>query len=151
MRRLFSLGLLLLFLLSLTGCRRKASREDVFAYVRNNQALLETFVSEDVPINRFGHPVYSTDELGGRSIVKRIASHPDGVVEFDCGGTGFSVSSTYAGFYYAPDDTPSGLDLAAEPSFEESSPGVYTWAKDGNEILTERILPCWFYYHIVWI
>ena len=60
------------------------------------------------------------------------------------------TDSTYSGFYYSADDTPYALEFYTD-GLEETSPGIYEWKSNtGEEIITERIMPNWFYYHMIW-
>ncbi len=60
------------------------------------------------------------------------------------------TDSTYSGFYYSADDTPFALEFPSD-ELEQTSPGVYQGKSDtGEQIITERIMPNWFYYHMVW-
>ena len=152
-KRVCSFALVGLLLLGLCACNLfsdDVSRETIFSYVKENQALLEECILQDAPRNNLGKPVYDTEMLGRRTIVKSMYAYTDSVIQFYCGGTGLSTNSTYSGFYYSADDTPYAMEFPTD-ELEETSPGVFEWRSNtGEEIITERILPCWFYYHMIW-
>ena len=74
------------------------------------------------------------------------------IVEYYCGGTGILDSTTYAGFYFSPEDVPCNL-MSREGPLEELAPGQYEWREEKlssesitNRYETARILPHWYYY-----
>ena len=144
---------ILSFCAVLTGCRLvndDVSSDRIFEYVSQNHEVLESIAQDEIPKDNIEENALIRDRLGNRTIVKSIYRYNDNIVDFYCGGTGLATNSTYSGFYYSADDTPFALEF---PSNElvETSPGVYEWKNNtGEAITTERIMPNWFYYHMVW-
>ena len=144
---------ILSFCAVLTGCRLfndDVSRDRIFEYVSQNHEVLESIAQDEIPGDNAEENALIRDRLGNRTIVKSISRYNDNIMHFYCGGTGLATNSTYSGFYYSADDTPFALEF---PSNElvETSPGVYEWKNNtGEAITTERIMPNWFYYHMVW-
>ena len=144
---------ILSFCAVLTGCRLSnddVSRDRIFEYVSQNHEVLESIAQDEIPRDNAEENALIRDRLGNRTIVKSIYRYNDNIMDFYCGGTGLATNSTYSGFYYSADDTPFALEF---PSNElvETTPGVYEWKNNtGEAITTERIMPNWFYYHMVW-
>ena len=145
--------LLLLPVLLLSGCGFQdddVSKERIVAYVTENQDKLSAYV-RDMPEDAAGQEALFRERFGRRTIVKSVYLYQDGILEFYCGGTGLSTNSTDSGFYWSENDTPFTFEFQAEDRLEETEPGVLYWnSRHGEEIWTERILPGWFWYHIVW-
>ena len=147
--------LIILFVVcvSLTGCRLfddDVKRDRIFEYVSQNHEILESIAKGEIPSDDAEEKALIRDRLGNRTIVKSVYKYNYHIIDFYCGGTGLATNSTYSGFYYSVDDTPFAFEF---PSYElvETSPGVYEWKSNtGEEIITERIMPKWFYYHMVW-
>lgn len=146
----YLLLILSILLTALCGCGLlddEVSRETIFAYVAENRESLETLMESELQDGRVLENAFIRDVLGRNTIVKSVYRYNDNILEFYCGGTGLSVSSTYSGFYYSADDTPFGLELNSH-ELKETSPGVFEGGSSGDGIITERILPHWFYYHL---
>ena len=142
--------LLCLALAFLAGCglfNDDVSKERILAYVRENVELLEAAPIDEIA--GYQNDVLR-DHLGSSTIVKQVSRYDGGIVEFYCGGTGLSVSSTYSGFYYSPEDAPFGFEFDHRVVWEQTGGDSWFWTKDGDSVTVERILPHWFYYHIVW-
>lgn len=137
----------------LTGCglfSDDVSKEQIAEYVSQNREKLTTMAESEIPLEKEERETLICDSLGKRTIVKGIYRFNDRVVDFYCGGTGSATSSTYSGFYYSADDAPFALEFPTNELREVSS-GVYEWKGDsGQSIVTERIMPNWFYYHMIW-
>ena len=151
MKRTLAL-LLCLTLALLAGCSffsDDVPREEIVDYVKENIDVLEDFAAhwtgkiED-------EPAAIRDEFGRQTIIKSVYRYDGSVIQFYCGGTGLSVSSTYSGFYYSPEDAPFGFEFDHRVGWEQTDEGCWYWTKDGDSVTVERILPHWFYYHIVW-
>lgn len=139
-----------ILLAALCGCGLlddDVPRETIFAYVAEKHESLETFLEGELPNSQASEEASIRNVLGRKTIVKSVYRYNDNILEFYCGGTGLSVSSTYSGFYYSADDTPFGFELNSH-ELKETSPGVFEWESSGDGIITERILPHWFYYHL---
>ena len=156
LRKLIAAALAVIVLLTLCACGLfddDVPREKIFEYVRDNEELLMDFMQQNPQkdkLDKLGNPTYDFTPLGRRTIVKNMHAYTDSVIQFYCGGTGLSTNSTYSGFYYSADDTPYAFEFPTD-ELEETSPGVFEWAsRTGEAIVTERILPCWFYYHMIW-
>ena len=142
------------FCVVLTGCRLfndDVSRERILEYVNNNHEILESITEDEIPSDRSERKSWIVDRLGGQTIVRSVYRYNDNNIDFYCGGTGLATDSTYSGFYYSADDTPFALEFPSD-ELVETSAGVYEWKSNtGEEIITERIIPNWFYYHMVWM
>ncbi|MGX8773857.1 MAG: hypothetical protein ACSW8G_02225 [Bacillota bacterium] len=141
------------FCMIFTGCGPfgdEVPKEKIVEYVNQNHEMLESVTECDIPIEQDKEEAFILDHLGKQKIVKSIYRYNDNNVDFYCGGTGLSTNSTYCGFIYSADDTPFAKEFPTD-ELEETSYGVYEWKSDtGEEIITERIMPKWFYYHMVW-
>ena len=137
----------------LTGCGLfddEVSRDRIMEYVRKNHEILESIAEGGIPGEKADREALIRDRLGSRTIVKSLYRYSDNHIDFYCGGAGLVTSSTYSGFYFSADDSPFALEFPSN-ELAETSPGVYEWKSDtGEAILTERIMPNWFYYHMVW-
>ena len=138
----------------LTGCgglfNDDVSRDRIVEYVNENHELLESVTKDEIPGEDAERESWIRDRLGKQTIVKSVYRYNDNIIKFYCGGTGLATNSTYSGFYYSADDTPFALEFPTD-ELTETSPGVYEWKSNtGEEIITERILPNWFYYHQIW-
>ncbi len=147
MKKTIALLLILSLLVSLCGCQREPPKEEIFNYVRENQAALEALV-KNYPTKAALSETKPEKELGLFTMVKDFFYREEGeVLEFYCGGTGNVTNSTYYGFYYSKSDEPHGLEFDHHP-LRESSEGVYEWHNSDRShvVITERILAGWFYY-----
>ena len=144
--------LLCLALALLAGCSffsDDVPREEIVDYVKENIDVLDDFAAhwtgkiED-------EPAAIRDALGRKTIVKDVYRYNESVIQFYCGGTGLSVSSTYSGFYYSPEDAPFGFEFDKMAAWEQTGEDSWFYTQDGDSVTVERILPNWFYYHIVW-
>ena len=148
-------GLLLLLLLLAgllcCGCvNDDVPKERIISFVAENQEKLNAYV-ENLPEDSEALEAVFRKQVGRRTIVESIDPYGDGILDFYCGGTGLSTNSTYSGFYWSESDTPFTFEFHAEDQLKETEPGVFFWnSGGGEEIRAERILPCWFWYHIVW-
>lgn len=125
-------------------------RKQIIEYVRQNHEELESMINDGIPDEKTAQEALILDRLGERSIVKSIRKYGDSKTDFYCGGTGLATNSTYSGFYFSANDTPFALEFPSNELVETSS-GVYEWKSNtGEKIITERIIPNWFYYHMVW-
>lgn len=118
----------------------RASKEDIFAYVKENEAeLLDAINKDDFLTIRTSTRIIQLiddDEIGR------------GFVDFECGGSGFGSETSYCGFYYSADDNmteiwcaPSGVSLS------ESGSGYEWHEKNGdNTYYTENICGHFYYY-----
>ena len=154
MKKLFFLFFgFLSFCAVLTGCGRfndDLSKDQIFEYVSQNHEILESIAKDEIPSETAEVEALIQNRLGNRTIVKSIYRYNANHMDFYCGGTGLATNSTYSGFYYSADDTPFALEFPSN-ELEEVSPGVYEWkSSSGEAITTERIMPNWFYYHMVW-
>ena len=144
---------ILSFCVVLTGCGLfddDVSRDQIFEYVSQNHEILESIVKGEIPSENDEEKALIRDRLGSQTIVKSIYRYNDNNIEFHCGGTGLATDSTYSGFYYSADDTPFALEFPSN-ELTEVSAEVYEWkSSTGEAITTERIMPNWFYYHMVW-
>ena len=137
----------------LIGCgpfNDDVSRDRIIEYVTNNHETLEAIAEDEIPNENAELESWIRDRLGKQTIVKSVYRFNNNIIDFYCGGTGLATNSTYSGFYYSADNTPFALEFPSDELVETSS-GVYEWKSNtGEEILTERIIPNWFYYHMVW-
>lgn len=141
------------FCILLAGCASfndDTPREKIMEYVKENHQILESIMEEGIPNDDAEREAWIQDALGKKTIVKNVSDHYDGIIDFYCGGTGLSTNSTYSGFYFSADNTPFAFEFPAD-QLKETSSGVYEWKSNtGKEIITERILPNWFYYCMMW-
>ena len=152
-RLLFLILLSAALLVSFCGCglfNDDVSRERIVKYVTENREKLEAFPEDGLPDERAAERAYIRKALGSKTIVKSVYRYNGNILKFYCGGTGLSVNSTYSGFYYSADDSPFALEFPTD-ELRETSPGIFEWkTTTGEEYITERICPCWFYYHMIW-
>jgi hypothetical protein len=124
-------------------------REEIVDYVKENIDVLDDFAARWTGKSE-NESATIRDEFGRKTIIKSVYRYDGSVIQFYCGGTGLSVSSTYSGFYYSPEDAPFGFEFDHRVGWEQTGEDCWYWAKDGDSVTVERILPHWFYYHIVW-
>ena len=152
----FAAAVSILLICALTaGCglfNDDVSPKAIFQYVEAHHDELEAFPYSAMQGNDAARTAYIRHYLGEDTIVKDVYRYNDGVLQFDCGGTGIVASSTYSGFYYSADDLPFAFEFSNEAVFRETQEGRFEWKNErGNRaIVTERILPHWFYYHMLW-
>ncbi|MBR4636492.1 MAG: hypothetical protein IKO51_09075 [Clostridia bacterium] len=140
-----------LAIMLLGGSNDEVSRKRIIEYVDQNHETLEFVIQDGIPDEESEQEALIRDRFGKQNIVKSISKYSDSKIGFYCGGTGNATNSTYSGFYFSAADKPFALMFSSEAKLEETSPGVYEWkSSTGKEIITERIMPNWFYYHIVW-
>ena len=155
-KKAFAAAVSIILICALTaGCglfNDETSKKAIFQYVEAHHDELEAFPYSVMPRNDAARAAYIRRYLGGDTIVKSVYRYNDSVLEFYCGGTGIVTSSTYSGFYYSADDLPFAFEFSDEAVFRETQEGRYEWKNEkGNKaIVTERILPHWFYYHQLW-
>ena len=149
----------IIYALILSGGDDSVPKEGIIQYVTENVTALESFPYESYMSITTGKETsdrakkaFIRKELGQNTIVKNVYIYNSGIVDFFCGGTGNVVSSTYCGFYYSESDEPFAFEFEKEANLSKTSEGVYEWDNNkGKAIYTERILPKWFYYYLVWL
>ena len=152
-KRVVFLVSIFVFCAVLTGCglfNDNVSKDRIIEYVTNNHEILEVITEDEIPSEQAELESWIRNCLGKQTIVKSVYRYNDNVIDFYCGGTGLATNSTYSGFYYSADNTPFALVFPSDKLVETSS-GIFEWKSNtGEEIITERIMPNWFYYHMVW-
>ena len=122
----------------------RASKEDIFAYVKENEAeLLDAINKDDFLTIRTSTRIIQLiddDEIGR------------GFVDFDCGGSGFGSETSYCGFFYSADnDMTERRQLPFGEEFKESGDG-YLWEESWNNqygdntYYVENICTHFYYY-----
>ncbi len=137
----------LVLMIFLFGCHREPPKEEIINYVMENQIALEAVV-KNYTTNDALSETTPRKELGLSTMVDKLYYYEEGeVLKFSCGGTGNVTASTYYGFYYSKSDEPYGMEFDHN-ELTETSEGVYEWHNEDRShiIITERILPGWFYY-----
>lgn len=135
-------------------------KDKIFSFVNDNIESLEKFPnieadevdwSAESGENEGTEAEIIQEHLGIDSIVRDVYACNDNILRFYCGGSGFAGGSTYTGFYYSKDDTPSALDFD-ENKLSEIKEGVYQWSGEGgsHKIRTEKIRDNWYYYKLEW-
>ena len=118
----------------------RASKEDIFAYVRENEAaLLESINKDDFLTIRTSTRIIQLiddDDIG------------KGFVDFDCGGSGFGSATSYCGFYYSDDDNMTEIWCAPSGVSLSKSGSGYEWHEENgdNTYYTENICGHFYYY-----
>lgn len=119
----------------LGGSNDSIPKEEITAYVSENVETLSSF-----PYDLYKN---STDDdaqmqiikeaLGRDTIVKRVYRFNSGIIDFNCGGTGNVVHSTYCGFYYSEKDVPSAFEFENEAHFIQTDEDVFEWESEDHE------------------
>lgn len=113
----------------------RASKEDIAAYVTENEDLL----LQCIDANNF-------QAVESAEIIMDI-SPKDGFVEFSCGGYGFGSATAYCGFYYSAKDDMTEIWCAPTYGTLTESGSGYEWHGDGdNTYYTENICGHFYYY-----
>ena len=153
MKKVLCLFLCLLASLSFTSCSLlllsggddRADKEDIFAYVKENEDLLLKCIDEndfsEIKSSAGIIQYIDVDDIG------------NGFVNFDCGGAGFGPETSYRGFYYSADDDMTEVWCAHcdNDSLRESGEG-YLWKESwtdkygDNTYYTENICGHFYYY-----
>jgi hypothetical protein len=114
-----------------------ADKDDVFAFVQENEAaLLKAIEDKD----------FSAYENKG--FIKKIDCDIL-VVDFSCGGAGVGSGTSYVGFFYTADDDMAAVWCApySEASLEPSGSG-FAWQQENGDdrYYTEHICGNFYYY-----
>ncbi|MDI9505929.1 MAG: hypothetical protein QM271_07460 [Bacillota bacterium] len=130
------------------------SKEDICQYVKEHVEDLSGFpyLTYQMIWSDEKKQLFIEDDLGIDTIVKNVYRYNQDILKFYCGGTGIVTSSTYSGFYFSKKDVPFALEFEEEAQFTQTGDGMYEWeSEDGQkQVITERILPNWFYYYLRW-
>ncbi|WP_283608027.1 hypothetical protein [Faecalispora anaeroviscerum] len=134
---------LLLFLLSisLAAVFLSGTKGSIVSRVKNNEAHLTEIASS----------VIERGSAEGVSVsgVEEIVYYADSeMVEFLCGGSGLGSSTSYSGFYYSPSDIPLGFQGEPITLTKTDTGWSYEEAGGDNHYETEKIIDCWYYYHM---
>ncbi len=135
-------------LISMTD--RETPKATIFAYVTENQAMLESL--DNIPKDYTEQESFVKAALGENTFVNSIrieSNDSQEVIEFSCNGSGNATNSIYVGFYYSETDTPYPICFDTE-TLTETSPHIYEWENEAGDhkIYTERITENWFYYRV---
>lgn len=127
----------LAFLAAVLMSDDSADKDDVFAFVQENEAaLLKAIEDKD----------FSAYENKG--FIKKIDCDIL-VVDFSCGGAGVGSGTSYVGFFYTADDDMAAVWCApySEASLEPSGSG-FAWQEENgdNRYYTEHICGHFYYY-----
>lgn len=154
MKKLLSILLVLCVLFSLSGCSEKllgsaaflffaatgddrADKDEVFDFVcEKEEELLKAIEDGD----------FSTFENKG--FIKSIDAG-ETCVDFLCGGAGFGSATSYAGFYYSPNDDMTAIWCApSSEDFLTPSGNGFEWQEQNgdNWYYTENICGHFYYY-----
>ncbi len=139
------------FFLSLIATDKEPSQKEITTYVLEHQQDLEALLALEIPDDYNGSWEFPEKYMEDDTIVESVIRETETVIDFSCGGTGLSTSSTYTGFYYSSDDTPYPMVFDSQ-TLEETAPGVYHWENEDSSHIThsQRICKNWFYYHVKW-
>ena len=129
------------FLISLIACGGHSYEKRVFDIVLNNEGMLrndaENFQSDSKEITIRG--------------INDITRLKNGFIRYECGNEGILTSSFQYGFYYSPDDVPSGYGAPWTGGVEltEEEYGVsWSWKEinGDNKYYTKKICDNFYYY-----
>lgn len=114
-----------------------ADKDDVFAFVQENEAaLLKAIEDKDF------------SDYENKGFIKKIDCDIL-VVDFSCGGAGVGSGTSYVGFFYTADDDMAAVWCApySEASLEPSGSG-FAWQEENgdNRYYTEHICGHFYYY-----
>lgn len=114
-----------------------ADKDDVFAFVQENEAaLLKAIEDKDF------------SDYENKGFIKKIDCDIQ-VVDFSCGGAGVGSGTSYVGFFYTADDDMAAVWCApySEASLEPSGSG-FAWQEENgdNRYYTEHICGHFYYY-----
>ena len=111
-------------------------KAEIFTLVQENETMLLDCAATE-----------NYDRAAALAGIDAIDPHPE-YVDFRCGGKGISVSATYYGFYYSPNNQP--LDYMSFANGADLVPDGNGWSctePDGaDRYYTEKICDYFYYY-----
>ena len=127
----------LAFLAAVLMSDDSADKDEVFAFVQENEAaLLKAIEDKDF------------SDYENKGFIKKIDCDIL-VVDFSCGGAGVGSGTSYVGFFYTADDDMAAVWCApySEASLEPSGSG-FAWQEENgdNRYYTEHICGHFYYY-----
>jgi hypothetical protein len=127
----------LAFLAAVLMSDDRADKDEVFAFVQENEAaLLKAIEDKDF------------SDYENKGFIKKIDSDIH-VVDFSCGGAGVGSGTSYVGFFYTAADDMADVWCApySEASLEPSGSG-FAWQEENgdNRYYTEHICGHFYYY-----
>ena len=127
----------LTFLAAVLMSDDRADKDEVFAFVQENEAaLLKAIEDKDF------------SDYENKGFIKKIDCDIH-VVDFSCGGAGVGSGTSYVGFFYTADDDMAAVWCApySEASLEPSGSG-FAWQEENgdNRYYTEHICGHFYYY-----
>ncbi len=148
------LALLLLGALRVIFSYGNLSENEIIALVEENEQLLRDASAElqnsgysgiidEENVSEFSDTVAKSLDIKG---IMFIRVHENGVVEFNCGGSGFGSETEYYGFYYSTAAEPENI-ISPEPLTQRGK-DRWVWHEDGgdNAMQAEKIFDDFYYY-----
>lgn len=152
MKKALCLLLVLLMLLSFTGCSDlfgaylfcamiatgddRAEKEEILSFVTEHEEELLQAIEDG-----------SFSDYENKAPVISVSTY-NSVVTFYCGGVGIAPASTYVGFFYTPqDDITAAYPHASQEDFIPFEDGFLWKEESGDNLLyAEKICDCFYYY-----
>ena len=124
--------LIVALLVTLCGCDDRAQKEDIFAFVRTNEAALLCAVEKG-----------DFSDFEGQSVVKDTYAN-ERCVDFYCGGAGFGADTWYVGFFYTPNHDLGAMGYDATLLVPSGAGYEHQWSD--NRYYVEHICGSFYYY-----
>lgn len=151
MKKIICLILTVLVLFSLSGCSERiagafmwllaandddrAAKEDIFAFVSDNEGALRKAVADN------DYTVFAEHE-----IIKGVYAN-ERAVDFYCGGYGMGAESAYVGFCYIPDNNITAVPgMPANGVLIKPSGAGFVYEESDNRFYAEQICENFYYY-----